>query len=164
MKLKILNTELLKHISENYSYDPDSGLLYYNGIKTGSLSSSGYLYCTILNENLSVHRVCWYLYYNEFPNHSIDHVDRVKTNNKIINLRKCNQAQNLANRTKMKPGTSSFKGVYFIKKQNKYCARISFNNKRIYLGLFNNELDAAEVYNKKAKELYGDFAINDITL
>ena len=61
-------------------------------------------------------------------------------------------------------GTSRFKGVCWHKKAGKWQAKIQHNFVRIRLGLFSSEEDAARAYNRKAKELFGEFAkLNEIT-
>lgn len=87
-----------------------------------------------------------------------DHIDNDFTNNQKSNLRVCTFAQNSANKKKYhKSGTSKYKGVR-LHAQNKWTAQLQFNRRQIYLGYFNNEEDAARAYDKKAIELWGEFA------
>lgn len=87
----------------------------------------------------------------------IDHINQNKLDNRRKNLRLCNYSQNFANRPKLVTNTSGFKGVKFDRKLNKYVARISYNYKNYYIGVYVKGEDAALAYNIKAKELYGDF-------
>jgi hypothetical protein len=57
-----------------------------------------------------------------------------------------------------KRGTSKYKGVYWDKNNKKWMSRIKINKKTKYLGRFKSEKEAAEVYNKAAVELFGEFA------
>lgn len=88
----------------------------------------------------------------------IDHADGDKLNNRRYNLRRANQSQNGANRDKNKNNTSGFKGVYYHKVSGKWMAEIMKERKHIYLGLFTSPEEASIVYNKKAFELFGNFA------
>jgi len=88
----------------------------------------------------------------------IDHINHNALDNRRTNLRTCTRAQNQHNRKINRNSTSKFKGVYWNKVRRKWQARVSLNGKRPYLGSFNNELDAAKAYDKKAKELFGEFA------
>jgi len=90
----------------------------------------------------------------------IDHIDHNRLNNQRSNLRICTREQNQAN-SFPKAGTSRFKGIYFDKKYNVWRAQITMNRKKIYLGAFENETDAAEAYDKKAIELKGEFALTN---
>lgn len=91
----------------------------------------------------------------------IDHIDGDKLNNQRSNLRVCTNQQNHANRGLNKNNTSGYKGV--IVNGSKWEARIKFNYKTLHLGSFSDIIDAAQMYNAKAKELFGEFArLNEI--
>lgn len=96
----------------------------------------------------------------------VDHIDRNKLNNSRSNLRQATTSQNMINREKFKGDfTSKYKGVHLNKKQNKWVASISINNKQIVLGQFDTEDQAGLMYNIKAKELHKEFAVlNDVPL
>ena len=88
----------------------------------------------------------------------IDHINSNGLDNRKSNLRICTNQQNQQNRHHVKSGTSRFKGVYWEKKSKKWVAHIRFNYKRIYLGCSCDEEGVARLYDKKAKELFGEFA------
>lgn len=83
----------------------------------------------------------------------VDHIDGNGLNNTRANLRLCTRSENLRNIHK-----NTVKGVGWYSRDSKWHAQICFNNKRIFIGYFENKLDAAIAYNNKAKELFGDFA------
>lgn len=88
----------------------------------------------------------------------IDHADGCGLNCWRSNMRKCNNSQNGMNRRPNKNCSSKYKGVYFEKNRNKWKSRIKLNGNLIFLGHFGNEMDAAKTYDKKAVELFGEFA------
>lgn len=93
----------------------------------------------------------------------VDHVDGNGLNNQRSNLRLCSRPQNSRNRRKHKPTSSFYMGVSWCKKLNMWVAQISTNNKKINLGRFLIEKEAAEAYNKAALKFHGEFArINQI--
>jgi hypothetical protein len=92
-----------------------------------------------------------------------DHIDGNGLNNQKYNIRACTDSQNQMNVNKRIENSSKYKGVSYHKKWNKWVANIRIHGKRIYLGGFISEIEAAQIYNQKALELFGNFAkINDI--
>jgi len=90
----------------------------------------------------------------------IDHRNHNGLDNRKCNLRTCTQAENQHNRRiqQQRKTTSQYKGVYWHKRDKIWGAMIRLNNKQIHLGNFLNETEAAKAYNRKAKELFGEFA------
>ncbi len=86
----------------------------------------------------------------------IDHINHNGLDNRRCNLRICTSAENHYNRKKTK-GTSKYKGVMLCK-YDRWRAMIVKNRKNYYLGYFDNEIEAAKIYDKKANELFGEFA------
>ncbi len=87
----------------------------------------------------------------------VDHHDGNGLNNTRSNLRLCTHLQNMRNQsTQTREKTSKYKGVYFHVK--KWVAETRIARKKVYLGRFLNEIDAARAYDAAAKELFGDFA------
>lgn len=92
----------------------------------------------------------------------IDHINKNKYDNRKINLRIATRGLNAHNRTKSSNTSSSYYGVT-KRSDNKWITKISQNNVGHYVGIFSTEIEAANAYNKKAIELYGNNAnLNDI--
>jgi len=87
----------------------------------------------------------------------VDHIDRDRLNNSKSNLRIVTHSENCANKTKFITNTSGFKGVY--NERGKWRARIECLGKSHSCGVFENIIDAALAYDKKARELYGQHAL-----
>lgn len=93
----------------------------------------------------------------------IDHANRNGLDNRTCNLRVATFTQNQANTTGRPRSTSRYKGVS-IKRPGVYFAQIQKDKKKYSLGYFLNEEEAAVAYNKKALELFGEFAfVNKIS-
>jgi hypothetical protein len=118
----------------------------------------GYLQGTIFNRTYLAHRVIWTIVNGRWPEKHIDHIDGDKTNNKIKNLREATISQNLCNRGANSNGTSGYKGVSFHKKNLNWCAYITLNRKRKFLGSFDTPQKAHKAYCEAALKMHGDFA------
>jgi hypothetical protein len=97
----------------------------------------------------------------------IDHINRKKLDNRKENLRFYDKTGNSANIERQKNNTTGAKGVTWDKARSKYRAQITVQvegkRKSVYLGLFEDLVDAARAYNIAAKEYFGEFACcNDI--
>ncbi len=88
----------------------------------------------------------------------VDHRDGNTLNNRRYNLRPCNDTQNAGNQKKSKNNKSGYKGVSWHKPSGKWIVHIYFMNKQIHLGLFTSAIEAAKSYDRKAIELFGEFA------
>ncbi len=88
----------------------------------------------------------------------VDHINGNKHDNRRCNLRNCTQAQNVRNRRKVRGGTSQFKGVAWETRSGKWVAAIKYRGRKITLGYFDDEVEAAQAYDAKAIELFGEFA------
>lgn len=121
----------------------------------------GYYYNVNLSKDgkqktIRIHRLVAIAFLDNPLNYKcIDHIDLNKLNNRVDNLRWVSYSINGFNIDKKKRDncTSRFKGVSLDKKLNKYRACICINRKTLYLGLYDNEIDAAVKYNEKLQEL-----------
>lgn len=87
-----------------------------------------------------------------------DHIDGNRLNNQKTNLRDVTHSQNMANRKSAKKSSSKFLGVSFIKTCRRFRASICSNKKRIVIGIFCTEIEAAIAYNKEAVKYHGEYA------
>lgn len=88
----------------------------------------------------------------------IDHVNGNRLDNRRENIRICNDFQNAQNRRKDRRNTSGYKGVYWAPHVRKWRVNIRAFNRQIFLGYFLDRLEGAKAYDKKAMELFGEFA------
>ena len=93
----------------------------------------------------------------------VDHISHETLRNVRSNLRVCTHQENMCNMRNQKTRngvkcTSPFKGVYWHIASSRWMAQIGYNGKKIYLGIFESEIQAARSYNTAASELFGRFA------
>jgi hypothetical protein len=89
----------------------------------------------------------------------VDHRDCNGLNNCRYNLRFCNSQENHFNQRKTnKKRSSKYKGVSLFKRDNNYSASIGFCGRKLHIGYYNTEKEAAIARNKVELELFGDFA------
>jgi len=118
------------------------------------------------SKKISMHRFIYSLKFGKIKKGlQIDHINRNKVDNRICNLRLATHQQNGFNCEK-KPTrakiSSKYKGVWFRSdygRVKRWVAEIKFNYKKIVLGYYLTEEEAAIAYNKKAKELQGEYAV-----
>jgi len=89
----------------------------------------------------------------------IDHKNRDSRDNRRANLRAATHTQNASNRVKVnKKYSSIYKGVSWNKSSKKWFAVIKSNNRRMFLGYFDDEIEAAKAYDEAARKYHGEFA------
>lgn len=90
-----------------------------------------------------------------------DHINRDKLDCRRVNLRVCTQHQNAGNvgkKTPKRPSTSQFKGVSWDSGKKKWLAQGRNHGRMVFLGRFNDEMEAAKKYNEWASKHFGEFA------
>jgi hypothetical protein len=141
-------------------YNPDTGIFTRKvstsprvkvGDVAGSLDGHGYLRITVQSRLYQAHRLAWLHTYGEWPTGQIDHINRVRTDNRISNLRDVTHKQNNQNRSKSSHNTSGHTGVSWFRRTGKWQTHITHNQKSIGLGYF-DDLEAA-IAARKAGEL-----------
>jgi hypothetical protein len=88
----------------------------------------------------------------------VDHIDGNKANNCRSNLRVCSHRENMHNMRKHSDSSSRFKGVGYLKRRRQWYARIWCMGEWTWLGYFTEEAEAARAYDRKAVELFGEYA------
>lgn len=159
----------LAKIREYLSYDPGTGVLHW--IKTkrapinvgdvaGTPTPQGYISVGFGGRNYKAHRLAWLFCHGALPppGTDMDHINGVKSDNRIANLRLATRSQNNANSPKPSHNTSGYKGVAWHKGGKKWQAGIKVNGKRSGLGLFDSAEAAAMAYDAAARETFGAYA------
>jgi hypothetical protein len=104
----------------------------------------------------SAHRLAFLFMEGSWPEHAVDHIDGIKSNNRWSNLRRATKQQNEQNIKKpYKNNSTGVLGVSFWgSNPNKFEARISFNGVKVHIGVFDSKEAAHEAYVKVKRELH----------
>ncbi|MEY2160420.1 MULTISPECIES: HNH endonuclease signature motif containing protein [unclassified Rhodanobacter] len=157
-----MNSELANRY---FDYDRETGVLLWRihksnhhgkiGSVAGSISERGYWRVKVDGRSYMVHRIIWLMVNGVFPK-EIDHINGIRTDNRLCNLREASRSQNCANKRTPSTNTSGFKGV--SKSQNRWCAQIKVHGRYRHLGSHASPEDAAKAYAKAAVKFFGEFA------
>ena len=139
----------MKQLPMLYSEEDYDMLCEYNWV----ISQKGYAVCYTLGTTVIAHR----LITNCPKGFQVDHINGCRLDNRKENLRVVTSKQNNMNRSMRKDNTSGYKGVTYKTRDKKYAAQIKLNGKLISLGYYHTAHDAHLAYEKKAKELFGEY-------
>lgn len=105
----------------------------------GFVNKCGYVKIKIMAKTFAAHRLAWFWMYGEWPGPEIDHINGVRSDNRIANLSSGTKSKNQQNR-------HNHKGYTYHKRHGKWDARISVNGKMIFIGRYDSEEDARSAY------------------
>lgn len=176
-KADSITPEMLREL---LTYDPETGKLYWKerplnmfpSDRTGkswntkyagreacvAICRAGYKYGTIFDRSHYAHRVAWAIYYGAMPKGEVDHINAVRVDNRIVNLRDVTSSENKWNSSIQRNNTIGIKGIYWDKDRGKWRAQLSKHGKRVFSGRFNSLEEAEEAYTEAAKKHHGEFA------
>lgn len=150
--MKELTQDALKELLH---YDQGTGMFTWKvsrggtawaGTVAGSFDKvRGYWKIIVGNRNYQTHRLAWFYVYGRWPA-CLDHINRIRTDNRLANLREVTRSQNLQNTTTHRSKVSGFRGVSFCKQTGRWKAQIGLNGKNTNLGRFGAPEDAHAAY------------------
>jgi hypothetical protein len=121
-------------------------------------NTSEFFYASTTDKRLpSTHRLLHRLINQTEKGLITDHIDGNTLNTRKENLRSCTYQENGMNKPLPASSTSGFKGVTWVKRQNKWMAHLEYKQKFHNLGYFNNIEDAITVRKKAETKYFGEF-------
>lgn len=143
-----------ERVRELLAYDPDTGVFTWRvsrgwnakaGSVAGRIDGRGYAVIRIDSIEMNAHRIAWAYVYGAVPEAFIDHINGVRSDNRIVNLRLATHSENQQNQ---RAARSNSKTGYLGVRQfrDKFRAGISVNGKFIHLGLFKDPYSAHQAY------------------
>ncbi|WAX10819.1 hypothetical protein BV739P1_00020 [Phocaeicola phage BV739P1] len=154
---------------ELFIYDRETGVIKWRKRTRGQRgnlvagytrsSDDGYIQIRFKGKNYYAHRIAMLLAYGFYSDElEIDHINHVRKDNRLVNLRFVTKSGNQRNQSRRNDNTSGVTGVRYNKRARKYVAYIKADGLRIHLGSFITLEEAAEV--RKAAELKYKFNAN----
>ena len=131
----------------------------YAGARAGSVDrQKGYVFINLNTVHVNAARLAWLYTYGRLPVETIDHINGIRADNRLANLREATVAQNSYNRRGF--GRSGLKGAYRYPEHGafrwKSCIRAA--GKTYQLGTFETAEEAHSAYRAAAVRLHGEFA------
>lgn len=161
--------ELEKALRATFTADPESGQVRYRrnhgqhlaGQVAGTIAGrgyrdgGGYLQLHIFGRDLYVHRVLWFLVFGAWPPCELDHVNRIRTDDRLTNLRLASRGQNAVNSPAR--NASGLKGIHQTA-TGRYRARVRYHH-HTWSQTFDQVEDAIAWRNDLARRIWGKHAI-----
>lgn len=146
---------------EYLDYDPNTGHLTWIkkpnkrvliGNRAGNLRKDGYRAIYFKSKAYQEHHVVWCWYYGDYPPEQLDHINHVRDDNRISNLRAVTKAENARNRTRRESRVNEV-GVWWCRKRYKYVAEITVQGKKVFQRTYDDIETAIQERKAKAIEL-----------
>jgi hypothetical protein len=157
----MLTQEYLKSI---LSYDPETGLFLWKmsksnrikiGDNSGYVTNTGYICIKINSKKYLAHRLVWLYMYGYMPKNDVDHINGIRNDNILLNLREATRSENLQNlKTHHSDNKIGLLGVCFHKRIKKFHAQIKLNYKNNSLGYFDTPEKAHQAYLDAKRKLH----------
>ena len=146
------------------TYNLETGIFIWNKdtfnkrCKVGKIAGSfdcGYIRITIKSKRFLAHRLAWFYMNGIWPNNNIDHINGIKNDNRICNLRLATIAENQQNRFNASSNsTHGYLGITWNKTANKWSSKIMINRKRIHIGYFDTAIEAHNAYIETKRKVH----------
>ena len=127
------------------------------GTEAGTLKDNGYRIISYKGVSYRTHHLVYFMFRGEYPK-QIDHINAVRDDNRIENLRLANNSENQWNRGLNKCNTTGYKNVMWVERLKKYTVAIAVNSKSKHIGVFKDLQSAIEAATAARMQLHGNFA------
>lgn len=161
-----MNKDLTHEILTQYlNYDPNTGKFVWIksphsnikiGDEAGSKTKEGYYRISLLKKEYRRARLAWFYVNKEWPQPTIDHINRVKSDDRICNLRIATYKQQQYNLILIRKNRLLPKHIDYVR--GKYRVRIKDINNKRHFASFDSLEEAKEYANNLREKLHANFA------
>ena len=150
----------IERLRELFRYDPETGVLHrINGRgknrRVGYTRADGYMPLCVDYTMLLTHRVAWAMAYGYWPTKHLDHIDRDPSNNRLSNLRECDDRENQQNLSAAGKGSTGYLGVHIDpRRSDRWIALIGHQKKTRYIGYYRCPTAAYVAYCREKTRLH----------
>lgn len=149
---RLLSVISYDKLTGKFTWKKQVGVRGVAGSSAGSVDAHGYLVIMIDGISDKAHRLAWLYEFGYLPENDIDHINMVRNDNRICNLREVSRSCNVRNTKNRSTNKTGIKGVCVRKGTGKFHAQIRIKEKNIHLGYYANIFDAASArYNAEVK-------------
>lgn len=163
--IEVFDMEITQDMIREYlHYDEQTGIFTVKkrwstkgvspvGTVLGYRNGRGHIHFSFFGKKYKAHRLAWLYTHGVWPTDQIDHINGVKDDNRISNLREVNNSHNQWNRHTIN-SSSGYKGVFFDKRSRSWYAKFS----KTHLGMFSTPESAARAYDAFVLKLHPEYA------
>lgn len=159
------NSLTQSYLKSLLDYNPDTGNVVWRrdvsnttkaGTEAGGHGANPYRRISIKGKRYYMHRIVWIMQYGCEPTGDIDHINGIKTDNRISNLRDVSHAINQQNVRRARVDNKSTKllGAHYNKLNKSYCAHITVKGNPKHIGVYNTAMEAHEAYLSVKRQIH----------
>jgi len=139
-----------KQLKSFLSYSSETGIFIWlpcrgagkTGFAAGTPHTGGYINITVNKKRYYAHRLAWLYIHGVWPKHQIDHINHIRDDNRIENLREVTNQENHKNSSLRNDSASGITGVSWCNTREKWRSHISEGERFSHLGYFTDKFEA----------------------
>lgn len=153
-----------------FDYNAETGVFLWKvatsskspvGSVAGVVNGAGYRVLSVDGKKYLAHRLAWLYVHGVWPKGDIDHINRDKLDNRLINLREATRTQNNVNSKVRSDNTSGYRGVTWHRGSQKWRVTVHLNKKQYQVGMFESLEEAVEAQKAAQSKLHKEFATGE---
>lgn len=160
---EVISKDRLYHL---LIYDAATGIFTWRvnqgrieaGTVAGNRNPNGYWVIMIDRRLYLAHRLAWLYSFGKWPTETVDHINRVRSDNRLSNLRAATSSENCCNSPPKRKNASGKQGANYDPRRGKYRVRVTVRGRRREIGFYDTVEEAHAAYLRAVAEMHGEFA------